>query len=108
MLTYCVRDNAGNTTRGIYPVLADACFSATNMSTIPTLDTYKALTNTRFANTSLSMNEKYGYSFSENTANASCFRGILANNVTTLIANQLTPRTTTTLSNWTADRANIL
>ncbi len=36
VITYCIRDNAGNTTRGIYPVVTDACFSATNMSPIPT------------------------------------------------------------------------
>lgn len=41
VVAYCVRDNAGNTTRGMYPVTADACFSATNMSTIPNFDTYK-------------------------------------------------------------------
>jgi hypothetical protein len=36
VITYCIRDNAGNTTRGIYPVVTDACFSAINMSPIPT------------------------------------------------------------------------
>lgn len=41
VVSYCVRDNAGNTTRGVYPVITDACFSATNMATIPTLDTYR-------------------------------------------------------------------
>jgi len=106
VLTYCVRDNAGNTTKGVYPVITDACFSATNMSTIPNLDTYRALTKTRIENTTNTINQKYGYAFSENTTNANCFRGILASNVTTLIANQLTPRTTTTLSNW-ADLANV-
>lgn len=77
------------------------------MSTIPNLDTYKALTKTRLENTAMSSNEKYGYSFSENTTNANCFRGILASNVTTLIANQLTPDTTATTLNW-ATPAKIL
>lgn len=47
VVTYCIRDNAGNTTRGIYPVVTDACFAATNMSPIPTFGNYKTLTNTR-------------------------------------------------------------
>lgn len=47
VVTYCIRDNAGNTTRGIYPVVTDACFSATNMSPIPTFDTYRNITATR-------------------------------------------------------------
>lgn len=76
VVAYCVRDNAGNTTRGMYPVVTDACFSASNMSTIPNLDTYKALLKTRLTATGTD-NQKYGYSFSENTADANCFRGIL-------------------------------
>ena len=76
VVAYCVRDNAGNTTRGMYPVVTDACFSASNMSTIPNLDTYKALLKTRLTATGTD-NQKYGYSFSENTTDASCFRGIL-------------------------------
>lgn len=106
VVAYCVRDNAGNTTRGIYPVITDACFSATNMSTIPTFDTYKALLKTRLTATGTD-NQKYGYSFSENTTDASCFRGILSTNITTLMANQLKPRTSTTLSNWDRDRAEL-
>jgi len=47
VVTYCIRDNAGNTTRGIYPVVTDACFSATNMSPIPTFGTYRNLMATR-------------------------------------------------------------
>lgn len=61
------------------------------MSTVPNFDTYKDALITRL-NTN-----KYGYSFSENSADAQCFRGILANNVATLISNQLTPRTETDL-----------
>lgn len=48
VVTYCIRDNAGNTTRGIYPILTDACFSANNMSpVVPTFDNYRNLTATR-------------------------------------------------------------
>ena len=98
VVTYCLRDNAGNTTRGIYPVVSTACFSANNMTTIPNLDTYEDITKIRLS-TTLNDNLKYGYTFSENTTDANCFRGILASNVTTLLTNQLTPRTTTTF-NW--------
>ena len=105
VVTYCIRDNAGNTTRGIYPVITDACFSATNMAPVPKLDTYRGLTSTRLASTSFTPNQKYGYSFSENTATAACFRGILATNIQTFVVNQLTPKTGTTLTNWDTDRA---
>lgn len=80
------------------------------MTTVPTLSPstlathYAPLLKTRITS-ALSNNEKYGFSFSENTLNASCFRGILSNNVTTLVSNQLTPRTTLTLTNWDTDRA---
>lgn len=48
VVTYCIRDNAGNTTRGIYPVITDACFSASNMpAPVPDLDNYKGFTSTR-------------------------------------------------------------
>lgn len=105
VVTYCIRDNAGNTTRGIYPVITDACFSASNMSPVPTLETYKALTSTRLGSTTFTPNQKYGYSFSENATNAACFRGILATNIQTLVTNQLNPKTGTTLTNWNTDRA---
>ncbi len=104
VVAYCIRDNAGNTTRGTYPSTADACFSASNMPTIPTFETYRGLTATRLTGTGTN-NQKYGYTFSENTNNAACFRGILATNIQTLMTNQLTPRTTTTLTNWDTDRA---
>lgn len=73
IVAYCVRDNAGNTTRGIYPVLTDSCFSATNMTKVPTFDDYRSLTSTRLTSAP-TLNQKYGYSFSENTTNAACFR----------------------------------
>ena len=104
IMTYCVRDNAGNTKRGIYPAIIDSCFSATNMPIIPDLDSYKNLTKTRLQGTG-NDNFKYGYSFSANPQDAACFRGILSTNITTLVTNQLIPRTTTTLSNWEADPA---
>jgi hypothetical protein len=109
VLTYCVRDNAGNTTKGIYPVITDACFSATNMPTIPNFDTYKDILKAKIQNASLTANQKYGYTFSENTTDANCFRGILANNITTLITNQLNPRPVTelTLDNWTTKLSTI-
>lgn len=48
VVTYCIRDNAGNTTRGIYPVITDACFSASNMpAPVPNLDNYKGFTSAR-------------------------------------------------------------
>ncbi|MCB9806985.1 hypothetical protein H6768_04015 [Candidatus Peribacteria bacterium] len=81
------------------------------MSTIPTLSPstltthYAPILKARLLSTTLSDNQKYGYSFSENTTDANCFRGILSNNITTLITNQLTPRTNTTLSNWDTDKA---
>lgn len=83
------------------------------MATIPTLSPptlathYAPLLKNRLISTTLTDNQKYGYSFSENSTDAGCFRGILANNITTLIANQLNPKTTTTLSNWTTDVATI-
>jgi hypothetical protein len=105
VVTYCIRDNAGNTTRGTFPVITDACFSATNMSPVPKLNTYRGLTSTRLTSTTFTPNQKYGYSFSENTATAACFRGILATNIQTFVVNQLTPKTGTTLTNWETDRA---
>lgn len=83
------------------------------MSTIPTLSPstltthYAPILKSRLLSNTLSDNQKYGYSFSENTTDANCFRGILSNNVTTLITNQLTPRTNTTLSNWDSEKAFI-
>lgn len=62
------------------------------MSTVPTLSTYKT---PLIANITAN---KFGYSLSEDAANATCFRGILGGNITTLITNQYTPRATTTLS----------
>ncbi len=76
------------------------------MATIPKLDTYKDLLKTRLSGAG-NDNQKYGYSFSENTTDANCFRGILANNVTTLMANQLKAKTSTTLSNWDTDRSQL-
>jgi len=76
------------------------------MATIPKLDTYKDLIKTRLLGAG-NDNQKYGYSFSENTTDANCFRGILANNVTTLMTNQLKAKTTTILSNWDTDRSQL-
>jgi len=99
VVTYCVQDNAGNVTRGAYPTMSGGCFSASNMSTVPNFDIYKTSLISRITN------NQYGYSFSENTTDANCFRGILANNVTTLIANQVNPRNATLLDNWDTNRA---
>lgn len=66
---------------------------------MPNFDTYKDLLISRLTT------NKYGYSFSENTADAQCFRGILANNVATLVANQLVPSTQVVLDNWDTSRA---
>jgi len=50
VLAYCVQDNAGNVTKGIYPAESSGCFSASNMSTIPNLDTYEGLLLPRLNN----------------------------------------------------------
>lgn len=50
VMTYCVQDNAGNVTRGMYPAEKGGCFSATNMTTIPNFDTYKSLLIPRLNN----------------------------------------------------------
>jgi len=82
------------------------------MSVKPTLSPstlathYAPILKTRLTST-LPDNQKYGYSFSENSIDAGCFRGILGSNITTLLTNQLTPKTTTTLTNWATDLANI-
>jgi hypothetical protein len=112
VIAYCIQDNAGNINRGYYPNEVIGCFSASNMSpkpllsTLPTSTYYATLLNSRLTST-LPDGEKYGYSFSENSSQASCFRGILSNNATTLVANQYTPRTDTTLSNWETSRASL-
>lgn len=105
VLTYCTRDNAGNTLRGVYPVINSGCFSASNISPLPKIDTYHDSLLARLKNMSLNDNQKYGYSFSENSTDASCFRSIISNNITTLITNQFTPKSETTLDNWDLDRA---
>ena len=113
VVAYCVQDNAGNINRGYYPNNLTGCFSASPMSTIPTLSPstltshYAPILRARLLSSTLSDSQKYGYSLSENSTNANCFRGILASNVTTLVANQLIPRTNTTLSDWNTDRALI-
>ena len=63
------------------------------MTTIPTITTYKTPLQT-----AMTANQ-YGYSLSENATNATCFRGILSNNITTLVTNQYNPSTNPTL-NW--------
>lgn len=91
------------------------CFASTAMPTVPTLSPstlashYAPLLKTKFASATLSNNEKYGYSFSENPTNASCFRGILSTNITTLVTNQLNPRPAgeVTLDNWTTKLSTI-
>lgn len=89
--------------------MTQACFSASNMATIPTVDTYTASTLSRITSLVLTPNQQYGYAFSGNTSDANCFRGILASNITTLITNQLTPRTDRTTLNgeiaWNNDKA---
>jgi hypothetical protein len=85
------------------------------MPTIPTLSPstlashYAPLLKTRLTSSTLSNNEKYGYSFSENPTNASCFRGILSTNITTLVTNQLNPRPAgeITLDNWSTKLSTI-
>jgi len=83
------------------------------MTTIPTLSPatlathYAPILKTRLTtplSTTFTSNNKYGYSFSENLSEAGCFRSILSTNITTLVTNQLTPKTTTAL-NWNNDQA---
>jgi hypothetical protein len=115
IVAYCIQDNAGNINRGYYPNNLMGCFASTAMPTVPTLSPstlashYAPLLKTKFASTTFSNNEKYGYSFSENPTNASCFRGILSNNITTLVTNQLNPRPAgeVTLTNWTTQLSTI-
>jgi hypothetical protein len=109
VVAYCTQDNAGNINRGYYPNNLTGCFSSSAMPTIPTLSPstltthYAPILKARLLSPTLTDTQKYGYSFSENSTNASCFRGILSSNITTLITNQLNPRPVTdiTLDNWT-------
>lgn len=91
IIVYCTQDNAGNVTKGIYPSDAVSCFSATNMPSVPNLSTYKTSLPTRL------LAGQFGYSLSEDTTNAACFRGVLSSNIATLIMNQYTPSGLTTL-----------
>lgn len=99
VVNYCVQDNAGNVTKGIYPNTPVTCFAASNMNPVPNVTTYKDILLTRINPTPPAF-PQYGYSFSEDPANAACFRGILANNITTLVTNQYTPDTTSTTISW--------
>ena len=113
VVAYCIQDNAGNINRGYYPNTMTGCFSSSDMTTIPTLSPstlathYAPILKTRLTtplSTTFTNNDKYGYSFSKNLSEAGCFRSILSTNITTLVTNQLTPKTTTTL-NWNNDQA---
>ena len=63
------------------------------MNPVPTITTYK--TPLQAAITA----NNYGYSLSENATNATCFRGILSNNITTLVTSQYNSSTAQTM-NW--------
>lgn len=63
------------------------------MNPVPTITTYKTPLQTAMAA------NQYGYSLSENATNATCFRGILSNNITTLVTNQYNASNANTL-NW--------
>ena len=90
---YCVEDNAGNVTHGFYPSDLTGCFSASNMSTVPTLQSYKPLLTARITGS----NPIYGYGLSESPDTATCFRGILASNINTYIKNQYLPSASPTI-----------
>ena len=92
-IAYCVKDAAGNTLKGTYPSTLVGCFSASNLSPVPTLANYAASLTTRITAST------YGYGLTESADNASCFRGIIAANVATYVTNQYTASTATTL-NW--------
>ena len=95
VLAYCIQDNAGNVARGIYPSSSVACFSASNLPTIPTLPTYMSLLTTRLNSTP----PQYGYGMTTDTTTANCFRGIITSNATRLISNQFNASTEPTI-NW--------
>lgn len=99
VVNYCVQDNAGNVTRGIYPNTPVACFAASNMNPVPNVTTYKNLLLSRINPISPAV-PQYGYSFSENATHAACFRGILTNNINTLVTSQYDPRTVSTTLDW--------
>lgn len=61
------------------------------MSPVPTLSTYQNPLQTNITA------GKYGYSLSEDQNNATCFRGILSSNISTLITNQYNANTNTSL-----------
>ena len=69
------------------------------MNPVPNTTTYKDLLLARI-NPIAPAVPQYGYSFSEDPINAACFRGILANNITTLVTNQYAPDTTSTTVSW--------
>jgi hypothetical protein len=110
-IAYCIQDNAGNITKGIYPNPPVACFSATNLVsapgstvlTIPDISTYAEALIARITPTTGM--PKFGYGISENPTNASCFRSLITNNVTRLISNQYDSRQTLILD-W-AQPANV-
>lgn len=105
ILSYCVKDNAGNVAKGFFPRETDSCFAASNMPTVPTFDTHKELMKSRIE-TAITNAETYGYTFSENADNATCFRTLLNRNIGTLIADQYDPiQNQNTLSNWTMSLA---
>ena len=68
------------------------------MTTVPTIPTYKTALQTALSQS------QYGYSLSENATNATCFRGILSNNINTLVSSQYNASTNPTL-NWSIPAA---
>lgn len=98
MIAYCVQDNAWNVTRGVYPSDPVGCFSASNMSTMPKIDTALANTSLRLSDTALADHKKYGYWLSEDITEAACFRSLLSTNINTLVTNQFSPETSPDVS----------
>ena len=65
------------------------------MNPVPTITTYISPLQAAITG------NQYGYSLSENGNNATCFRGILSGNITTLVTNQYNSSNSNTL-NWAA------
>ena len=65
------------------------------MNPVPTITTYKTPLQTAMTA------NNYGYTLSENATNATCFRGILSNNISTLITSQYNSSTAQTI-NWSS------
>ena len=86
VIAYCVQDNAGNVTRGVYPSDPIGCFSENTLSPVPTFANYRADLQARISAVN-SYEQRFGYGLSSDPSRAACFWSILGSNINTLIAN---------------------